>query len=265
MPDTQVTVISLYGEKKREFATLIAQCQQTVTEAVGNAFQPYKTEQIHATVIGLERQSGTALGNRNFAGFRNRSLAMNLDGFRRYLCECGHLPFEVQIGGFQDRQYPFTSRKLRPFDRSFSIQGDKVVVMGWPIRGEPVSIPPTAPEAFMHENRIYPPTLDEIRHAAQSFGILHSWHRTVTDVDNDLFFRIGLIDPKSLPLGAVRTLEQRIREHLASERPLIFEITSKDIFIAAYQDDTLPLSSTRVWPITDPEIDGGFVSGLYKS
>ena len=75
--------------------------------------------------------------------------------------------------------------------------------MGWPIRGEPVSMPETTPEGFIQESRIYPMTLVVVRRAAQGFGILHGYHRALTDVDNDLFFRIGLVDEKAVPLGSI--------------------------------------------------------------
>ena len=47
----QITLIALYGDKKHEFATLITQCQQLVTNTVGAAFTPYDPRQIHATII----------------------------------------------------------------------------------------------------------------------------------------------------------------------------------------------------------------------
>ena len=54
-----------------------------------------------------------------------------------------------------------------------------------------------------------------------------------------------------------------MRQSLSQERPLIVEITLDEVFVAAYNDNTLPRTSTDVWPVTDPKIDGQFISGLY--
>jgi hypothetical protein len=259
---TQVTLVSLYGDKNKDFAAVITQCQELVAQTVGSAFTPYDIEQIHATIIGLERGREPAY-NANFSKHRRQDVAMDFDGFLAYLRGCGHVPFEVQLGGFANRDYPFTSRKTLPHERSFSVQGDKVVVMGWPVRGEPFSAPPATPAAQIQEAQIYPPTLDLIRHAAQGFGILHGYHRTVTDVDNDLFFRIGLIDPKATTPVATAGLETQARQLLSTRRLAIIQIRLEDICIAAYQDDRLPVSSTRLWSLADPKVTGSLVAGVF--
>jgi hypothetical protein len=260
---TQVTLVSLWGEKQEGFADLVTQCQELVVRAVGAAFTAYDLRQIHATIISLASRSGS-VHNANFAKYRARNVMMSFDGFLAYLRGCGHFPFEVQIGGFADRQYPFTSRNAVPYKRSFSIQGDKVVVMGWPVRGEPLSGSPATCSAGIQEARIYPQTLDLIRHAAQSFGILHGYHRTPSDVDNDLFFRIGLIDPKAMTPAVTSALENQVRQFLGAQRPLVVGISLDDTFIAAYEDDRLPLDSTRAYSLTDARVTGGFVAGLFR-
>ena len=261
---TQVTLVSLYGEKRSALAALITQCQQFVTNAVGAAFTPYDVRQIHATITGLEARIASPAYNANFARHRGRDVVMDFDGFFVYLRECGQIPFEVQIGGFGNRHYPFTSRNTIPYKRSFSVQGEKVVVMGWPIRGEPSRRLPATPAASTQEARIYPATLDAIRHAAQQFGILHDYHRTLTDIDNDLFFRIGIIDSKSLAPAATSTLESQVRHYLSTRPPLVIEIHLDDIYIAAYEDSRLPLGSTQTFALTDPRVTTEFVAGLFR-
>ena len=81
---------------------------------------------------------------------------MNLEGILDYLRRCGHFPLAVQVGGYGKRDYPFVSRQARPYERSFSIQGDKVVVMGWPIRGKPFQQPPATPSAWVQEQSFRP-------------------------------------------------------------------------------------------------------------
>ena len=251
---TQLTVVSLYGDKNEDFATAIDRWQQLCAQALGPAFTRYAIRQIHATIIGLERHRAPAY-NANFSKYRAREVVMDFTGLLADLRTRGHIPFEVQIGGFARRDYPFTSRNTTPYERSFSVQGDKVVVMGWPVRGEPL-LPATA---------TYPPTLDVIRHAMQGFGVLHGYHRAVTDADNDLFFRIGLIDAQATTPAVTSALEIQMREVLSTQTPLIIPIRLEDIDIAAYDDDRLPVPSTRVWSLADPRVTGEFVAGLFTT
>ena len=259
---TQVTLVSLYGDKQGDFAALIAECQQLVARAVGSAFTPYDVRQIHATIIGLERHRAPAC-NASFSKHRGEDVAMDFTGFLAYLRTCEHIPFEVQLGGFAPGDYPFTSRKAAPYERSFSVQGDKLVVMGWPVRSEPRSTPPAIPAATSHGARTYPPTLELIRRTAQRYGILHGYHRAAADVDNDLFFRIGLVDPEAIPASATSALEFQARQLLSARRPLVIGVQLEDIYIAAYEDARLPLSSTRSWSLADPGVTGDFVAGLF--
>jgi hypothetical protein len=245
----QLTLISLYGDKPEKLAALIAECQDLAARVVGSAFTPYDLRQIHATIVGLERREETVMGNANFAKYRGREVEMDFNGFLTYLRRSEQIPLEVQIGGFANRDYPFTSRNACPFLRSISVQGGKLVVLGWPIRGEP---------------REYPMVLDRLRRAAQDFGILHNYHRETNDIDNDFFFRIGMIDPTSVTLEKQSVLENQIREFLSAQPPLAVAIRLEDMFIAAYKSDQLPFSPTHGWSLADPKVTGEFVGSLYK-
>ncbi|MFH1862536.1 MAG: hypothetical protein ABH878_06945 [bacterium] len=266
----QVTLISLYGEKEAKLTKLITDCQIAVKQTLGDAFTPYDFRQIHATIVGLERRIGSAYQNLNFWKWKQREVQMYLDGFLNFFRRCSHIPFKAQVGGFGDRGYPFLSDPFergesdRPYDRSFSIRGDKVVVMGWPLRGLPRKSPPAQPHEFVQESRTYPQTLDEIRHTAQKFGILHGYHRTPTAVDNDLFFRIGILkaNPHDTDIG--KSLAKQIRTTLSAREPVCVEITLDDLYVAAYDDDSLPLKTTQVWSLADRRVSGQFVADLYR-
>lgn len=258
----QITLVSLYGDKASDLAAFILDCQRHVAGIIGSAFTPYDIRQVHATLIGFERRAGSPAINANFAQHRGRDVVMDIDGFLAYLRGCDLLPFKVQIGGFTDRPYPFTSREATPYERSFSIQGDKVVVMGWPFQPEPCATLPDTAAPGSREARLYPGTLDRLRHAAQRFGILHGYHRSPLDRDNDLFFRIGLVDPLVDPAVKIAVACQ-VRERLSVQSPVIIEIGLEALSIAAYGDDRLPLDSTRAWPLTDSRMSGDFVTKLY--
>jgi hypothetical protein len=252
---TQITVVVLYGEKSSDLAALVSHCQELARGVLGVGFIPYEPAQVHATIFGLEQKIGSSFHNANFSRYRGRDLVMNLEGVLDYLRRCGHFPLEVQVGGYGKRDYPFVSREVCPYERSFSLQGDKVVVMGWPVRGKPFQQPPTTPPAWVQEARLYPLTLDVMRHAAQAYGILHGYHRALTDVDNDLFFRIGLLVDQTSVTERVRdTLEAEVRQFLSRQPPLILDICLEHVSVALYEEDALPPSSTRVWSLADSDL-----------
>jgi hypothetical protein len=251
----QITVVALYGEKRSDLAALIARCQELCRGVLGVGFKSYEPFQIHATIFGLERKVGSPFYNANFSRYQGCDRVMNLEAILDYLRRCGHFPLEVQVGGYGKRDYPFTSRQACPYERSFSIQGDRVVVMGWPIRGKPFSQPPATPSAWIQEAKLYPPTLDVVRHAAQAYGVLHAYRRALTDIDNDLFFRIGLlVDRTSLTERVRDTLESEVRQFLSMQPPLILDIGLDQVSVVLYEEDTLPPSSTRVWSLADPDL-----------
>ena len=168
----QATLVALYGAKPAAFHELIRRCLQKIAEALGSEFSPYDMDQIHATIVGLEYAAGSALYNLNFYRYRKKALPMDLPGLRNYLLSGHRLPFCVQIGGFADRDYPFTTRGLRPHSRSFSIQGDKAVIMGWPIRGKPLQEAPATASDVVQEARLYPRALGRIRLSAQTYNLV---------------------------------------------------------------------------------------------
>ena len=92
---------------------------------------------------------------------------------------------------------------------------------------------------------------------------MHSYHRAVTDVDNDLFFRIGLIDTKAVTSATTSALETQARKLLSMQRPVVVEIGLENIFVTAYEDDRLPVSSTRTWSLADRKVDGEFAASLF--
>jgi hypothetical protein len=139
---------------------------------------------------------------------------MNFEGLLGMIRAGNTFPLQVQVGGFRNRDYPFVSRGQRPYERSFSIQGDKAVLMGWPIRGEPSANIVQSKTELIQENRVYPTALDDIRRSSQNCNVLHAYHRSLTDIDNDFYFRIGLI--KNAPLNPLvqQVMETAIRQFL---------------------------------------------------
>ena len=45
--------------------------------------------------------------------------------------------------------------------------------------------------------------------------------------------------------------------------PVVVEIGLENIFVTAYEDDRLPVSSTRTWSLADRKVDGEFAASLF--
>jgi hypothetical protein len=260
----QVTAIALFGPKPPMLAATIEQCQLQVADVIGDVFKPYDLRQVHATLLGMTALD-EQLHNANLWRHRDRRARMDLSGCLQFLRTSDKIPFAVQIAGFQPRSYPFVSRNRTPYERSFSIQGDKVVVMGWPICGNPLTAAPQSTAEWLQESRLYPQTLDELRRAALRFDVLHTYHRQPTDVDNDLYFRIGLIESDRLDAATQQALEQKLRDYLSQHPSVTVELDRSTIAIAAYSDERLPYDSTDYWPLNDSSLAGEMVETLYTS
>jgi hypothetical protein len=251
----QRTLVAYYGQKPPQLNDLIRECQHVLCEELTGCFQKYDVLQVHGTIVGFERTPESDGSNLNFAKFRGRNEPMNVAGFLQFLRTSPFFPLSIQIGGFQNREYPFLSRSLPPYVRSFSIQADKAVLLGWPIIGKPAPRATTSSNLFdiVRESRLYPLTLNAIRRSAQSFGILHQYHREVTDIDNDLYLRLGTLRTP-LDDAAAPRVEGVMREFLALKQPALIDLALPDLHVVTYDDESLPHGSTRSSRLSDFEI-----------
>ena len=260
----QVALAMFYGVKPSTISALILECQRRVASILGEYFQPYDSYQIHATLVSLEEIPGSSEMNLNFKKYRGQHRHMDFHGLLNFVrTEC-NIPFPIQIGGFRDQDYPFVSQGQRPFNRSFSIIGDKVVVMGWPVQRKTLDLIETNIHYLEPGEDMYPKTLDDIRRFLQQFNVLHSYHHIDTDIDNDFYFRIGLVPHLLLHDPRREQVEQDMRQFLSSKGAIIVDVTCSDIFIVSFEDNKLLPGSTQVWPINDTQITPEFISRLYK-
>jgi hypothetical protein len=252
----QATLVAFYGAKRGPLRSFLTTWQNRVRRSIqqfgaGTLFHPYPLAQIHATILGLESCPGPGSRNRNLQELRGRAQAMRLPELFASILESRHLPFDAQFGGFEDRDYPFASRGARPYARSFSLQGRTAVVIGWPVcQGK-------------HGARAYPMILDELRCGAQRFNILHRWHRESTDVDNDLYLRLGHLESE-LADSQREQVEAEIRQVLSASSPLIVRLSVSDMAVVSYPDETLPIGRSKVVRLSDPSLRSeDFVAQLY--
>ncbi len=263
----QVTLAMLYGPKPPALSALITQCREQISAALGDYFHPYDTRQVHATLISLERAYGSLMDNLHFEQYRNQQKQMNIADLLNFIRTGGRFPFQIQIGGFQKRIYPFVSQGQIPYERSFSILRDEVAVpliVGWPIRGVPARTAEANTLNLIQEARIYPNVLDEIRQSLQTFNVLHRYHTRPTDVDNDFYFRIGVIYQSPPDYQLREKVENIVRNMLSTMEPTNIEINVADIYVVAYQDETLPLSSSQAWSLNDSKVTPEFICNLYE-
>jgi hypothetical protein len=238
----QLAIVAYYGEKATALANLLTACQGQLARTLGAAFQPYALEQLHATMIGLEQVADAPGDNLNFAHHRQEQRRMDVVSLVNALRHNPDLPLSIRIGGFQERPYRFDSRGQTPYARSFSIQGDKLVLMGWPITpGQP-------------EERLRPDlALDRLRRDAQRFNVLHKYHARPSDVDNDFYLRLGLLHSGVVPATAVQTAAVNLRHYLSIIQPVQLTLTVADLSLVRYTDERLPRDTTTAWSFRDEQ------------
>jgi hypothetical protein len=256
----QATLVAFYGPKRGLLGRLLRSWQERLGRSIRRlgtqlVFRPYPLAQIHATLLGLERSAPCGWYNRNLTELGGGAPPMRLPELFGFILDSGQLPFDVQFGGFEERDDPFRSRGSRPYRRSFSIQGSTAVVIGWPVHAARDGGPAT---------REWPLTLEELRRSAQRFNVRHRWHRAPADVDNDLYLRLGVLDSE-LAQAQREVVEQEMRRVLSGS-PSTVRISASDLAVVAYPagEETLPIDRSEVVALTDPRLRReDFIGELY--
>ena len=229
----QVTLVAHYGPKPASLATLLRHLQKNLSTSLGRAFQLYDIDQVHATIVGLE-------GCRVDGGIRSKRSGKLLDfsGVVEFLRGGEFSPIHVRVGGYSEsRGYPFLSRDAHPHLRSFSIQEDTAVAMGWPV-----------------ENGNHPDSLDRLRRSFQQFGVRHKWHTTDEAVDNDCFLVLGRIDRDGLDDKILQAAAASIRADLATALQTMLEISRDTISFVGYVDSRLPPESSKMYGLHESDL-----------
>ena len=242
----QLTLVSHYLEKPPEFARLLDEFQTSLTKMFGGAFYPYEAAQIHGTVIGLEgTESADGVWNANFRRHRNEERPIDFDGLLAFLWN-DFAGFTLRVGGFKATEdYGFISQGQHPFLRSFSVQEEIAVGMGWPFRDGAISL-----------------ALDQLRKRLQRCGLLHKWHRRLNDVDNDFFFVLGRLTG-SIPDEARRAVENELRDQLSRREPLLLSLSRDTLSFVAYLDSQLPPESSRARRLTETGLTAETLRRMY--
>jgi len=224
----QLTLVSHYGEKPADFAALIRELQANIAAFFGARFVPYRLEQVHATIVGLEgKRDGGGVCSENFLRLLGEERHFDFAAMLNFLRH-DFAGFDVRVGGFRvETDHGFLSQGQPPFARSFSIQGTTAVAMGWP----------RAASRF-------PPVLDELRRSLQRFGALRKWAWREGEVDNDFYFVLGQLR-SPVPNAERERVQNVVRETLAAIPPLVLRVDRASLAFVAYSDLRLPPETTR--------------------
>ena len=217
-----ISAVAFYGPKAGRLRELLTGVQALIAEHVGDDFRPYTLEQVHATLIALNgvREGGTVVNEYllEHAGVRRE---MDLPRVMDILARRFAAPLRVRIGGFRpDQAIPFTSRGRHLAERTFSVQGEAFVLMGWPADSLSGAARP----------------LDELRREMNAAGVLHRYHARPSDVDDDLYLVVG--HHAGAPAAALARATAAVRDRLA-DGPADLAIALTDVKIVAADSPTL--------------------------
>ena len=217
-----ISVVAFCGPKTGRLREFLTGVQALIAEQVGEDFRPYTLDQVHATLIALNgvRVGGTIV-NEYLLEHAGERREMDLPRVMDILARRFAVPLRVRIGGFRAGQaVPFTSRGQHLAERTFSVQGEAFVLVGWPT------------ESIFGTGR----PLDELRREMNAAGALHRYHARPADVDNDLHLVVG--HQSGAPAGALARATAAVRDQLAAE-PADLAIGLSDVKIVAADSHTL--------------------------
>ena len=220
------TAVALYGPKEGALKELLQSVQEILGKQLGDRFKPYTLEQIHSTLIRLDWFAGELTGlavNRRYHEVVGVARPMMLDRALEILHSALEPPLQIRIGGYRPGDpATFSSRGVHPYQRMFSVQGDAFVLLGWPL--------PTIACGISKK------PLDDLRKEMGEANILHWYHESPDDIDNDFHMVVGH-HAGTAPDRAVAAVEA-VREYL-SEHPIDITVGSQQATIIAADSPTL--------------------------
>lgn len=228
----QATLVAYYGKKPIELSTLIRDVQVKLIGVFSDSyFHQYDIEQVHSTIIGMEQMpKDKTIINKNFQALRGELRSMDVDNAVKFIRTTSMMPMRIRVGGFKEStDYGFKSFGVHPYHRSFSIQRETAVIIGWP----------------MTNSATHCMSLHQLRYQFQRHNILHKYHKTDGDIDNDLYFAVGRVSPNIVNTAIKRQGEECLRTYLASIEPITIPLTHEDISIVFYRSDLFVVTRSK--------------------
>jgi hypothetical protein len=233
----QFSLVAFYGSKPPELNYILNECARIIfTSGLETCISFYDTDQMHATLTGLEKLEGEQeCINRNLYLKTGLKKEMKPDRLAGILS--GFLPKKIQFGGFNNKYRGFLSSGKTPYERSFHInrQTGKLVLMGW-----------------LHNDQSFETqVLNDLRNRFESeCNIAHKYTN-----DNDLYIVIGDLNFKNHRsekeeregLQLIEKLETKMRNFLV-RNPHHIELSTKNVSFVEYDDIRLPPDTTMIYP-----------------
>ena len=221
-----VTAVALYGTKQEPVRELLQPIQEIVRRELGGGFRPYTLDQIHSTLITLDWAPDGRTGrpvNQRYQEVTGAADPMDPGRALGILGSFGESPHRIRMGGFRPASpVTFSSRGMHPHDRTFCAHGQALVLVGWPL-------------ATIARGLSAKP-LDDLRRHMNDANILHRYHKSPADIDNDFHLVIGHHDhaPPDQASAAVTAVRQYLAEH-----PAEVDVGLGDVAVIASDSTTL--------------------------
>jgi hypothetical protein len=221
-----ITAVALYGTKTGAVKRLLETVQAILSERLREGFRPYTLDQIHGTLIRLDGVADAQTGhivNLRYREFTGAQPAMDhaqaLDILAAHLTP----PLNIRIGGYgPEARATFSSRGQHPYERTFSVQGEAFVLMGWPVSTV--------------ANGISCRPLDELRRKMNDANIWHWYHNSSTDVDNDFHLVVG--HHNAVPQHEATEAVVAVRTYLA-QHPVQLDVGVDQVSVIAADSPAL--------------------------
>jgi len=220
------TAVALFGAKEGPLEDLLRAVQGIVSDELGEKFHPYTLEQIHGTLIGLDfviDQDSGLLIQEHYSEVTGSATPVVPEEALAILRSALEPSLRVRIGGFGPRSATtFASRGEHPYHRMFSVQGDAFVLTGWPL----VTIERGSSQI----------PLNDLRRSMNKAGLMHHYHRSMTDSDNDLYLVIG--HHEASPGHETAAAVSKVRSYLA-EHPIEVDLGIEQVTVVVSESRTL--------------------------
>ena len=226
MPPPCIAAVALFGTKTGVLKGLLEAVQEICSERLGEGFLPYTLDQIHSTVIRLDARTHSEPGllvNQHYLELAGVPRAMDHARAVEILTAYLAPPLNIRIGGFRPNSpTTFSSRGQHPYERMFSAQDGSLVLIGWPVSTV--------------INGITQRPLDDLRRKMNEANILHWYHKSWSDVDNDFHLVVGHYNS---------VLQRKTKEAAAaasvylSQYPIQVEVGVNQVAIIAADSPTL--------------------------
>lgn len=235
----KLTLVAYYGIKQEELNRIIKYCSQVLKNSLlSDYYHSYSSNQIHATLVGLECfvESGKMVNNNLFKKY-GRMIPARPGLLPNIIYEV--LPLTFRVGGFHQDNILFKSAGLSPYERMFHINRstNQIVVMGWP-----------------HTNELFfDRALAGLRTIIETkCNISHKY-----EDDNDLYFVLGTINSSSVgeQVGIETELlqiEKTCREYLLNNPEEII-LNKENLSLVSYSTTDLAESTSEIFAIETAE------------